>query len=54
MSEFNGLIRSSPKDGDNISMAVEAKHHNGDSEEGVKAPIEELYVTEVTAVCCNL
>ena len=48
------MIQSLPKDGDNIGMAVEAKHHNRYGKECVKAPIEELHVTEVIAVCCNL
>lgn len=48
------MIKSLPKDGDNIGMAIEAKHHNRDGKECVEAPVEELHVTEVTAVCCNL
>ena len=48
------MHRASREDGDHIGVAVEAKDHDGYRKERVKAPVEELDIAEVPALCCNL
>ena len=48
------MHRASREDGDHIGVAVEAKDHDWYCKQRIKAPIEELDIPEIPALCCNL